>query len=62
MWVCMRIILRSYFAAVSLILSMYSNHMPKDEAGPPTFVRFVPPEPSPGLMRTPTSEPRAILP
>ena len=51
-----------YFFAISLICGMYSNHIPKEDAGPPTFVRCVPPEPSPGFILTPTSPPRAIFP
>lgn len=55
-------ILSLYFSATALICGMYSCQIPNDDAGPPTFVRCVPPEPSPGLILTPTSPPRAIFP
>gem|GEM_PF-5284851 len=62
MCVCMRTIFSPYFFATALICGMYSYQMPNDDAGPPTFVRCVPPEPRPGLMRTPTLPPREIFP
>lgn len=36
-----------------------AHHSPKDEEGPPTLVLLVPPDPNPGLNRTPTEDPGA---
>lgn len=36
-----------------------NKNVPNDEAGPPTFVLFVPPDPIPGLKRTPIELPGA---
>ena len=55
-------ILRFLSCAICFICGMYSCQTPKLDAGPPTFVRFVPPEPNPGFMRTPTSAPGLIFP
>lgn len=47
--------------AASIVLSR-PNLSPNEEAGPPTFVLLVPPEPSPGLKRTPIEAPGASFP
>lgn len=45
------VIVRSYLVAISFTFSKYSCQIPKLDAGPQTFVRFVPPDPIPGLTR-----------
>ena len=62
MWLCSRVIFRSWRSATAFTSPRYSCQMPKLEAGPPVFVRLVEPLPSPGFIRTETSRPRAIWP
>mmetsp|Transcript_68565 Transcript_68565/g.100391 ORF Transcript_68565/g.100391 Transcript_68565/m.100391 type:complete len:243 (-) Transcript_68565:198-926(-) len=57
MWVWIRTTLQPAAAHVADALSAHSNQMPKDDAGPPTLVLPLPPEPMPGLKRRPTSLP-----
>ena len=57
MWVCSRVIFRSWRSASAFTSPRYSCQMPKLEAGPPVFVRLVEPLPSPGFIRTETSRP-----
>eukprot|EP00960_Hanusia_phi_P009782 284988-Hanusia_phi.AAC.2 len=57
MCVCTRTTLQPAAFTISLHLSAYSCQMPKEEEGPPTLVLLVPPEPTPGLNRSPSSFP-----
>mmetsp|Transcript_8206 Transcript_8206/g.16182 ORF Transcript_8206/g.16182 Transcript_8206/m.16182 type:complete len:222 (-) Transcript_8206:236-901(-) len=57
MWVWIRTTLQPPAFAISLHLSANSCQIPKDEDGPPTLVFPVPPEPTPGLNRRPSSLP-----
>mmetsp|Transcript_34944 Transcript_34944/g.76885 ORF Transcript_34944/g.76885 Transcript_34944/m.76885 type:complete len:239 (+) Transcript_34944:741-1457(+) len=59
MCVCTRAGSRSYSSMIAFTSGISSCQMPKEEEGPPTLVLPVPPEPRPGLKRTPSWSPRA---
>mmetsp|Transcript_22195 Transcript_22195/g.57021 ORF Transcript_22195/g.57021 Transcript_22195/m.57021 type:complete len:289 (-) Transcript_22195:341-1207(-) len=57
MCVCTRSQVSRYCCSSACACGSSSCQMPNDEEGPPTLVLPVPPEPTPGLMRSPTLPP-----